>query len=111
LLTLENASPYDPSVSSRGVSSSVADNESAARATLAAIRWFKTAAPRNLRDRWAISAVLLTSAADATPAQRLEFPPAKGFFDDPQQPESRYLGAGWRIRLPMFFCRSAAETC
>ena len=37
--------------------------------------------------------MLLTSAADATSAQRLEFPPAKGFFDHPEQPESRYL---WR---------------
>jgi rhamnogalacturonyl hydrolase YesR len=92
LLTLENASPNDSTNAHRRLVI-VADNESAARATLAAVRWFKTAAPRNLRDRWAISAVLLTSAADATPAQRLEFPPAKGFFDAPEQPESRYL---WR---------------
>ena len=42
---------------------------------------------------WTISAVLLSSASDATPAQQLEFPPAKGFFDHPDQPESRYL---WR---------------
>jgi rhamnogalacturonyl hydrolase YesR len=71
----------------------VADNDRAARATLAAIRWFKTAAPRSVRDRWAISAVLLSHENDATPAQQLEFPPAKGFFDHPDQPESRYL---WR---------------
>ena len=92
LLTLENASPFDSTNAHRRLVV-VADNESAARATLAAIRWFKTTAPRNVRDRWSISAVLLTSAADATPAQRLEFPPAKGFFDHPEQPESRYL---WR---------------
>jgi unsaturated rhamnogalacturonyl hydrolase len=99
LATIENGSPFDPSTSSESSTNArrrlvvVADNDSAARATLAAIRWFKTAAPRSLRDRWAISAVLLSYANDATPASRLEFPPAKGFFDHPEQPESRYL---WR---------------
>ncbi|MEO5740040.1 MAG: hypothetical protein ABIS29_05550, partial [Vicinamibacterales bacterium] len=91
ILTLENASPFDSSARRRIVV--VADNDRAAQATLAAIRWFKTAAPRNIRDQWAISAVLLSYGNDATPAQRLEFPPAKGFFDHPEQPESRYL---WR---------------
>jgi unsaturated rhamnogalacturonyl hydrolase len=93
IATLENGSPFDTSQSARRRLVIVADNDSAARAALAAIRWFKMAAPRSLRDQWAISAVLLSSAADATPAQRLEFPPAKGFFDHPDQPESRYL---WR---------------
>ena len=93
LATIENGSPFDTSANARRRLVVVADNDSAARATLAAIRWFKTTAPRSLRDRWAISAVLLSHANDATPAQRLEFPPAKGFFDHPEQPESRYL---WR---------------
>jgi unsaturated rhamnogalacturonyl hydrolase len=93
IATLENDSPFDPSASSRRRLVVVADNDRAARATLAAIRWFKTDAPRSLRDKWNVSAVLLSSASDATPAQQLEFPPAKGFFDHPDQPESRYL---WR---------------
>ncbi len=93
LATIENGAPFDTSTNARRRLVVVADNDSAARATLAAIRWFKTTAPRSLRDRWAISAVLLSHANDATPAQRLEFPPAKGFFDHPEQPESRYL---WR---------------
>ena len=93
LLTIENAAPFETSQSSRRRIVVVADNDRAARAALAAIRWFKTAAPRNVRDQWAISAVLLSYGNDATPAQRLEFPPAKGFFDHPEQPESRYL---WR---------------
>jgi unsaturated rhamnogalacturonyl hydrolase len=93
ILTLENGSSFDTGTNARRRLVVVADNERAALATLAAVRWFKTDAPRNVRDRWAISAVLLSSAADATPAQRLEFPPAKGFFDHPDQPESRYL---WR---------------
>jgi len=93
LVTLESESPFDPSPDARRRLVIVADNDRAARATLGAIQWFKTAAPRAFRDRWSISAVLLSSASDATPAQQLEFPPAKGFYDHPDQPESRYL---WR---------------
>lgn len=97
LATLENPAAFDPSTSpssrTRRRLVIVADNDRAARATLDAIRWFKTSAPANVRDRWAVSAVMLAYANDATPAQRLEFPPAKGFFDHPEQPESRYL---WR---------------
>lgn len=93
LATLENGAPFDPPSRSRRRLVLVADNERAARATLDAIRWFKTSAPANVRDRWAVSAVMLAYANDATPAQRLEFPPVKGFFDHPEQPESRYL---WR---------------
>jgi rhamnogalacturonyl hydrolase YesR len=91
LTTLENRSSFGASARRRLVI--VADNDRAALATLAAIRWFKTTAPRSLRDQWDISAVLLSYANDATPAQRLEFPPSSGFFDHPEQPESRYL---WR---------------
>ena len=93
IATIENDSPFDPSSNARRRLVVVADNDRAASATLAAIRWFKTDAPRGLRDSWNVSAVLLSSASDATPAQQLEFPPAKGFFDHPDQPESRYL---WR---------------
>ena len=93
LATIENASPFDPSSRSRRRVVIVADNERATRATLEAIRWFKTSAPASIRDRWALSAVMPSYANDAAPAQRLEFPPAKGFFDHPEQPESRYL---WR---------------
>ena len=93
IITLENTSPFDPSTTARRRVVVVADNDRAVRATLAAIRWFKTDAPRNVRDQWSLSAVLLSHENDATPAQQLEFPPAKGFFDYPEQPESRYL---WR---------------
>jgi unsaturated rhamnogalacturonyl hydrolase len=91
LLTLENPSPFSASKQSRLVI--VADDERAARATLDAMRWFKTRAPQTIRDRWSVSALLLGYANDAAPAQRLEFPPIKGFFDHPEQPESRYA---WR---------------
>ena len=91
LLTVENGGPFAGTSQKRLVI--VADDERAARAVLGGIRWFKTAAPRALREGWAVSAVLLSVANDAAPAQKLEFPPVKGFFDHPEQPESRYL---WR---------------
>jgi unsaturated rhamnogalacturonyl hydrolase len=93
LLTIENADPFNPATRARRRLVIVADNDRAALATVAALRWFKTGAPRNIRDAWAISAVFLSHANDATAAQQLEFPPAKGFFDHPDHPESRYL---WR---------------
>src|SRR5687768_15147485 len=93
LSTIENQDPFAPSARARRRLVIVADNDRAAFATLAAIRWFKTSAPRNLRDAWAISAVFLSHANDATPARQLEFPPVTGFFDHPEQPESRYM---WR---------------
>ena len=91
IATIENPSPFAQSSQRRLVI--VADDEHAARAVLGAIRWFKGDAPRSVRDRWAVSAVFLAYANDATPAQQLAFPPVKGFFDHPEQPESRYL---WR---------------
>ena len=91
LQTLENPAPFAASKQSRLVI--VADDERAARAALEAIRWFKTRASQGLRDRWSVSALLLGYANDAAPAPRLEFPPVKGFFDHPEQPESRYA---WR---------------
>ncbi len=93
LLTIENARPFDPSARTQRRIVIVADNDRAALATLAAIRWFKSAAPQRARDRWALSAVFLSYANDARPAQQLAFPFAAGFFDHPEQPESRYL---WR---------------
>ncbi len=111
IITLENDSPFDPSAGSRRRLVIVADNDRAARATLAAIRWFKTDAPRSIRDRWNVSAVMLSYASDATPAQQLEFPPAKGFFDHPEQPESRYLWRWVAYQAPDSCCRFEAETC
>ena len=93
LITIENAAPFGRADNARRRMVIVADNDRAVRAALAAIRWFKTSAPANVRDRWDISAVFLSFQNDATPAQQLAFPPDKGFFDNAEQPESRYL---WR---------------
>jgi len=91
LPTLENSSPFAETKQHRLVI--VADDERAGRAAIAGIRWFKTQASQRVREQWSISALLLGNAGDAAPAQRLEFPPVKGFFDHPEQPESRYA---WR---------------
>ncbi len=91
LPTIENSSPFALAKPHRLVI--VADDPRASRAALEAVRWFKTQAAQQVRDQWSVSALLLGHAADATPASRLEFPPAKGFFDHPEQPESRYA---WR---------------
>jgi len=66
LATIENVSPFG-AVSRRRLVLA-ADDDRAARACLGAIRWFKTDAPRQLRDRWDVSAVLLTVANDAATA-------------------------------------------
>jgi rhamnogalacturonyl hydrolase YesR len=91
LSTLENPGAFESAPQLRLVI--VADDERAGRAALDAVRWFKTSSPRALRDRWTVSALLLAYANDATPVQKLQFPPEKGFFDHPEQPESRYA---WR---------------
>jgi unsaturated rhamnogalacturonyl hydrolase len=91
LSTLENPGAFENVPQRRLVI--IADDERAARATLDAIGWFKTGSPRALRDRWMVSVLLLGHANDASPVQKLQFPPAKGFFDHPEQPESRYA---WR---------------
>ncbi len=89
LLTLENSSPFDASSQRRLVIVAGLDgDERATAAALDAVRWFKTSAPRSLRQAWAISA--LPSAHSPRPFQ---FPPESGFFDDPDQPEPRYA---WR---------------
>jgi rhamnogalacturonyl hydrolase YesR len=91
LPTIETGSPFTESKQLRAVL--VADDARAGRAAVEAVRWFKTQAPRQVRDRWSLSAVLLGAPGDAVPARRLQFPPADGFFDHPEEPESRYA---WR---------------
>jgi rhamnogalacturonyl hydrolase YesR len=91
LATLENDTAFTATSAHRLVI--VADDERAAQAALEAIRWFKTRAPRNLREQWAVSVLFIGAGNDAVPVQQLQFPPEKGFFEHPSQPESRYA---WR---------------
>src|SRR5262249_13905470 len=94
LLTIENPSPFDASPKRRLVIVGGLDGDSeSASAVLSAVRWLKTSAPASLRQRWAVSALPLADPDGHAGLQPFRFPPAKGFFDDPEQPESRYV---WR---------------
>jgi unsaturated rhamnogalacturonyl hydrolase len=94
LLTIENPAAFDDSPNRRLVIVGGLDgDERGAAAVLAAVRWFKTAAPAALRQRWSVSALPLADPDRRAAAHPFAFPPEKGFFDDPAQPESRYV---WR---------------
>ena len=102
LFTLENPSAFDPASTKRRlvIVGGLDGDERGARAVLAAVRWMKTRAPKAIRDRWIVSALPMADPADpdgrsggrARP-QPFRFPPVKGFYEDPEQPESRYV---WR---------------
>src|SRR5437867_4599800 len=91
--TLENPSPFEPVTTVRRLVlvGGFDGDEASARAVMDAVRWIKSKAPAAVRRSWIVSAMPLANP-DANTAP-LEFPPGKGFFDDPQVPESRYL---WR---------------
>ena len=93
LITIENPSPFDlPGVEQRLVIVAGLDgNTDGALIALDAVRWFKTSAPDQERTRWAVSVLPLANpVAGALPAT---FPPADGFFNDPERPDARYV---WR---------------
>jgi rhamnogalacturonyl hydrolase YesR len=95
LLTIENPGAFDRDPDARRlvIVGGLDGDEVSGRAVLAAVRWFKTAAPASVRRRWSVSALPLADPAGRAAATPLVFPPLKGFFDDAQQPESRYV---WR---------------
>ncbi len=96
LLTLENPSPFDPSRAERRmvlVGGLEGDADAAARIVLDAVRWFKSGAPEEERTRWAVSALPMAHPSPDGATRPGGFPPAGGFFDDPDRPESRYV---WR---------------
>ena len=68
-------------------------DERGARAALGAVDWLKRRAPAPLRGQWTVSALPLADPDGTSRTKPFEFPPQKGFFDDPQQPETRYV---WR---------------
>src|SRR6185436_10467044 len=58
VLTLENSGAFDTSSTKRrAVIFASASSPAASAAVLRMVRWFKTSAPRQLRDRWIISAL------------------------------------------------------
>ncbi|MCU1385831.1 MAG: hypothetical protein JWL71_4528 [Acidobacteria bacterium] len=95
LRTIENASMFDPaSTKLRLVIVGGLDNDvRGAQAAIDAVRWLKRDAPRRLRDRWVVSALPMADPDHAAAEHPVHFPPLGGFYDDAQQPESRYV---WR---------------
>jgi unsaturated rhamnogalacturonyl hydrolase len=95
LLTIENGSAFDPaSAKLRLVIIGGLDGDSrGAQAVVDAVRWLKRGAPKKLRDRWLVSALPMADPDGHARAKAFTFPPVKGFYEDPEQPESRYV---WR---------------
>ena len=94
LYTIENASPFLENDQRRVVIVGGLDgDERGAHAALGAVTWFKTKAPQALRRAWSVSVLPFADPDRHALSPSFQFPPQKGFFDDPEQPESRYV---WR---------------
>jgi hypothetical protein len=94
LLTIENTATFGNSEQRRLVIvGGLNGDERGTRAILGALAWFKTGAPESLRRTWAVSAMPLADPHQHARTRPYQFPPVGGFFDDPDQPESRYA---WR---------------
>ena len=95
LLTLENPSAFDPaSAKHRLVIVGGLDGDPRdAQAVLAAVRWIKKDAPKKIRDQWIVSALPMADPDGHARTRAFAFPPVKGFYEDPEQPEGRYV---WR---------------
>jgi hypothetical protein len=95
LLTIENPSAFDPaSTKLRLVIVGGLDGDArGAAAVMAAVRWMKRDAPKRIRDRWTVSALPMADPDGHARTRPFQFPPVKRFYEDPEQPESRYV---WR---------------
>ena len=95
LLTIENPSAFDPAPTRLRlvIVGGVDGDARGAQAAIEAVRWMKRGAPQKIRDRWIVSALPMADPDGQARAKPFHFPPAKGFYEDPEQPESRYL---WR---------------
>ena len=95
LLTIENSSPFNTTGAERRIVivGGLDGNPDSARIVLDAVRWFKTAASEQDRTTWAVSGLPLADPGADGGMWSDTFPPVDGFFDHPEQPESRYV---WR---------------
>jgi unsaturated rhamnogalacturonyl hydrolase len=95
LLTIENPSAFDPASSRLRlvIVGGLDGDPRSAQAVIEAVRWMKRGAPQKVRDRWIVSALPMADPDGQARAKPFHFPPAKGFYEDPEQPESRYV---WR---------------
>ena len=95
LLTLENRSAFDPSDARRRlvIVGGMDGDANGARLALEAVRWFKTGASESDRTGWVVSVLPLADPTGDGFLETATFPPTDGFFNDPDQRESRYI---WR---------------
>ncbi len=95
LSTLENPAAFDPASTKLRIVlvGGLDGDERAARAVLDAVRWMKRTAPAAIRGRWMVSALPMADPDGRSRTRPYAFPPVKGFYEDPEQPESRYV---WR---------------
>lgn len=94
LLTIENTATFGDSEQRRLVIvGGLNGDDRGGRAILGALTWFKTRAPQSLRKAWTVSAMPSADPHRHARARPYQFPPLNGFFDDADQPESRYA---WR---------------
>ena len=71
ILTIENPDALDPAATKRRLVLVGGGGEGSAEAVVAAVRWFKTSAPRSLRQQWTVSAL---PAASFEPADMQSLP-------------------------------------
>jgi unsaturated rhamnogalacturonyl hydrolase len=93
LVTIENADSFKPGAARRLVIIGGFDSGDSAQTALDLVRWFKSRSAKAVRERWAVSVLPMADPHGRSRQQAFQFPPDKGFFDDQQQPESRYI---WR---------------
>ena len=94
--TIEHGAPFDPARSERRlVLVGGLDGDSvSASIVLDAVHWFKSEASDSTRSAWLVSALPLAApASDASLLSPDTFPPADGYFDHPDRPDTRYV---WR---------------
>ena len=94
--TIEHGAPFDPARSERRlVLVGGLDGDSvSASIVLDAVHWFKSEASDSTRSAWLVSALPLAApSSDASLLSPDTFPPADGFFDHPDRPDTRYV---WR---------------
>ncbi len=110
LLTLEHPRGTDDSVRRLVIVGGLDGTPQSTEAVLAAIRWFKSDAPSEIRDSWNITALpcarpprcstgsratggAVAGSLGGAPEDVQVFPPEGGFYNDEISPESRYV---WR---------------
>ncbi len=94
--TIEHGAPFDPARSERRLVlvGGLGGDSVSASIVLDAVHWFKSEASDSTRSAWLVSALPLAApSSDASLLSPDTFPPADGFFDHPDRPDTRYV---WR---------------